>query len=100
MGVAALVLGIVSVIIALIPFCGTIAFIPAVIGLILGIVDTVQKSKKQEKKGLAIAGIVLNAIAIVFIAIYTIAFGNAAKQISDSWNETITNEWAWFSSCS
>ena len=92
MGVAALVLGIVSVIIALVPLCGSIAFIPAIIGLILGIVDTVQKSKKQEKKGLAIAGIVLNAIAIVFIAVYTIAIGNAAKELGDSLNETLTNE--------
>ena len=92
MGVAALVLGIVSIIIAWIPFCGSIAFVPAVIGLILGIVDTVQKSKKQEKKGLAIAGIVLNAIAIVFIAVYTIAIGSAAKKLGDEWNEAIANE--------
>lgn len=68
MGVASLVLGIVSIIIGFIPFCGAIAFIPAVIGLILGIVDAVKKSKSQEPKGMAIAGIILSAIAIVVIA--------------------------------
>lgn len=91
MGVAALVLGIVSVIIAIIPFCGSIAFIPAIIGLILGIVDTVQKSKKQEKKGLAVAGIVLNAIAIVFIAVYTIIAGAAVNEFGKGLNEAFSN---------
>lgn len=72
MGVASLVLGIVSVIIGFVPICGTIAFIPAIIGLILGIVDIVKKSKSQEAKGLAIAGTVLSSIAILIIGYYWI----------------------------
>ena len=44
MGVAALILGIVSTIFGFVPFCGIIAFVPAVVGLILGIIDIVQKS--------------------------------------------------------
>lgn len=64
MGIAALVLGIISIIIGFIPLCGSIALLPAIIGLILGIVDTVQKSKKGEKKGVSIAGLVLSAIAV------------------------------------
>ncbi len=67
MGVASLVLGIVSIVFGFVPFCGAIALIPAIIGLILGIVDAVKKSKAQEPKGMAIAGIVLSAIAIVII---------------------------------
>lgn len=92
MGVAALVLGIVSIIFAWIPFCGTIAFIPAIIGLILGIIDTVQKSKKGEKKGVSIAGIILSAIAIAFITIYTIAIGSAAQKAAEALNNINTNE--------
>lgn len=81
MGVASLVLGIVSIIIGFIPFCGAIAFIPAVIGLILGIVDAVKKSKSQESKGMAIAGIILSAIAIVVIAwwVFVVAAASVAS---------------------
>lgn len=67
MGVASLVLGIVSVVISFVPFCGIIALIPAIVGLILGIVDVVKKSKVQEPKGMSIAGIVCSAVAIIFI---------------------------------
>ena len=92
MGVAALVLGIVSIVIAWIPLCGVIAFIPALIGLILGIVDTVKKSKKGEKKGMSIAGIILNALAIIFIAVYTFAIGGAVSQGLNELNEAAANE--------
>ena len=74
MGVAALVLGIISIIVGFIPFCGAIAFIPAVIGLILGIIDTVKKSKSGEKKAISIVGLVLSAVAIVIITLWTLVF--------------------------
>lgn len=67
MGIASLVLGILSAIIGFIPLCGMIALLPAFIGLILGIVDAVKKSKAGEPKGMAIAGIILSAISIVII---------------------------------
>lgn len=78
MGVASLVLGIVSLVFGFIPFCGIIAIIPAFIGLILGIVDAVKKSKSQEPKGMAIAGIVLSVIAIVVIAWWVLVVAAAA----------------------
>lgn len=67
MGVASLVLGIVSLIVGFVPLCGAIALLPAIVGLILGIIDTVKKGKTNEKKGQSIAGIVMCAIAIVII---------------------------------
>ncbi len=78
MGVAALVLGIISIIIALIPLCGSVAFIPALVGLILGIVDTVKKAKAGQKKGVSIAGIVLSALAIIFIFLWIFVLGAGA----------------------
>ena len=75
MGIAALILGIISFIVALIPLCGYFAFLPAIIGLILGIVYVVKQSKVEDgKKGMGIAGIILNALAIIFIIAYTILF--------------------------
>lgn len=86
MGVASLVLGIISALLAFVPFCGYLAFLPALIGLVLGIVDIAQKGKKQEPKGQGIAGVVLNAIAIVIIIAWTVLFaagGAAASAASE-----------------
>lgn len=74
MGIAALIIGIVSAILAFIPLCGYIAFIPALVGLALGIVDIVQKSKKNEPKVMGIVGVITNAAAIILIVVWTILF--------------------------
>ena len=77
MGVASLVLAIISLITSWIPFVCFMAFILAVVGLILGIVDAVKKGKtNNNKKGFGIAGLVISAIAIPII-IFTsiITFG-------------------------
>lgn len=70
MGTASLVLGIVSIIFAIIPILGTIAFVPALVGLVLGIVFCVKKSKLGEPKGRGMAGAIICGIAILFILIY------------------------------
>lgn len=78
MGIASLVLGIISLIVSFIPCCGSLAIIPAIIALILGIVEVVKKGKAGEPKGKGIAGIVLSAIAIVIIVVWFVIFGAAA----------------------
>ncbi len=75
MGIAALILGIISILIGFIPLCGSIALVPAIIGLILGIVDTVTKRKRGEKIAISVAGLVLSAIAIVIIVFWVFIFG-------------------------
>ena len=71
MGIASMVIGIVSAVLGFIPLCNYFAFIPEVVGLILGIVDLVTKSKKGEPKKSAIAGIILCAAALVLIFVWT-----------------------------
>jgi len=71
MGIAALIIGIVSAVLAFIPLCGYIAFVPALVGLALGIVDIIQKSKKNESKVMGIVGVITNAVAIVIIIVWT-----------------------------
>ena len=56
MGIAALVIGIVAVIIGFIPGCGIIALLPAIVGLILGIIEVKKKSKAGQPKGKGMAG--------------------------------------------
>ena len=86
MGIASMVIGILAAILAFIPFCGYIAFVPAVIGLILGIVDVNKKKKLEKPKGQGIAGIVLNAVAIGLIWLYTIAFAGAAVEAVEAFD--------------
>ena len=71
MGVASLVLGIISLIMSFIPFIGIIFCITAVISIILGIVSL---CKKQDK-GKSIAGIITSAIAIIITILYCFVIG-------------------------
>ncbi len=83
MGIAALVLGILSCVIALIPVFGFFAVFTALAGIILAIVDLVQKSKKGGKKGFAIAGLILSILSgilmIVSVVILGVGIYNAAE---------------------
>ena len=85
MGIASLVLGIVAIVIGWIPFICFIAFILAVVGLILGIVDTIKKNKNNDsKRGLSIAGLIVSAISIPTIIITCIvSLGIFAAMITD-----------------
>lgn len=94
MGVAALILGIVSLILAFIPIIGIFAFIPAIIGLILGIVSVVSKSKKNEPKGMSIASIILTSISmfIIFIWLFVLPLfiaGMGNQMLEDGTDEVI-----------
>lgn len=75
MGLAAMIIGIIAVVLGFIPFCGYFALLPAIVGLILGIVDVKQKSKAKQPKGQGMAGIVLNAVAIIVILLWTLVIG-------------------------
>ena len=78
MGIASLILGIISLAVGWIPFICFICLILAVIGLILGIVDTVKKNKagiQINKTITSIVGLIICAIAIpviVFSSIFSI----------------------------
>lgn len=94
MGVAALVLGIVSLVISFIPLCGTWALIPAIVGVVLGIVDWVKKKKEDAPKGKAIAGTICSGIAIIVIVAWWLLFGIAANEASKELNRVIeTTDW-------
>ena len=65
MATAALVLGIISLATWLIPIIG---YPVTIVGLVLGI-----KSVKSEKRGMAIAGIVMSSIGLVLSLVNSIA---------------------------
>ncbi len=85
MGIAALVIGIISLLIAWIPCIGMIALFPAGVGLILGIIDIIICASKNKPKGMGIAGTICCAVAIacVFVAnAFVVAVADsAAKEV-------------------
>lgn len=85
LGIASLVLGIVAAVIALIPVCGVIAFGPAVVGLVLGVINVVLRGKANLPKGVGIAGIILNIAAIAFILAYLyVILPQAAEAVKET----------------
>lgn len=91
MGVAALVLGIISIIMSCIPFCNYFFIIPALVGVILGICDVVSKRKKGGKKGIGIAGMILSILSIVIIIVVTLLIAFGVVALNDIYNESLTN---------
>ena len=73
MGVASMVLGIVSLVFTFL--CGCISMITAPIGLILGIVELVRKKGSNEPKGMAVSGVVMCSISILIFIVLVIILG-------------------------
>ena len=95
MGIASLILGIISLSMGWIPFICFIMFALAIVGLILGAVDVAKKSKIEGgKKGIGIAGLVISALAIPVIiisSIITIGVMVAVINEPELYNETYDN---------
>lgn len=82
-----MILGIISALVCWIPLCNYWALVPAIVGLILGLVDIKQKQSKQLAHGMGIAGVSLNIVALAVIGIWTIYIGTEAHKIKNSTNE-------------
>lgn len=81
LAVAALVLGIVGLAISWMPIINNLAFIVALVGLILGIVGIVGCSRKGKGgKGLAIAGVVLSVVTCVVVLATQAAYSAAIDE--------------------
>lgn len=65
MDIASLIIGIISAVLGFIPCCGWMAVGPAIVGLILGLVDFNRKKETDAPNGMAMAGIILNGIALL-----------------------------------
>lgn len=74
MDIVSLVIGVVAAILGFIPCCSWLALAPAVVGLVLGIVSYNRKRETDAPTGVALAGMILNGIAILLIAGYTLVF--------------------------
>ena len=78
MSITSLVLGIIAVLIGWYPCTIWVAWILAVVGLVLGIIGCVQDAKAGRPKGKAIAGIILCSIGLVEGVIFWFCIAAAA----------------------
>jgi hypothetical protein len=65
LGIAALIIGIITFVLAIIPCVGVIAIIPGIIAIILASVGLSQSSRQNSPKGILTAGLIIGIIAIM-----------------------------------
>lgn len=72
MGIASLIIGIISIIIAFIPNYGTLALILAFIAVIFGIIGMLQRNGQDRPSAMPIIATVISilAIAIIYVWVY------------------------------
>lgn len=93
MGTASFVIGIITLILS--PFLNIYLILPSLLSLLLGIIDTVIKTKKKEPKGLSIAGIVLSSISLVICILIVVGvyyFSGTIVNELDSVKEELQQE--------
>lgn len=81
MSIAGLVLGIIALLFAFVPFLGVIAVFPGVLGLLLALIDVIIKAKKGGGKAVGIVAIVLCALAIGVSTLNFHASDEAVKEL-------------------
>lgn len=83
LGVAALILGIIGLILCFIPVINVFGVILAITALILGIVGMIIAKKKGGSKGMALTGLILGALGIIiFIVMYAVVFAAASEELT------------------
>ncbi len=83
LGVAALVIGILSAVIALIPIFGFISWLLAPLAIILGLIGM----QKESGRGLALGGVISGGVGLVICVLWLLAF-----QGMISWGEQVGRE--------
>ena len=87
MNIASLVLGIIALLFSFIPLLGTIAYLPAILAIIFGLIVIFKKSKgdtEKPKKGMGIAGLVIAIVSIILV-------NSMNSAIIDSVNELVSD---------
>ena len=88
MGTAGMILGIIGVVFAFIPLVGPFVSIPCIaIGLPLSIIGFFLNLRRNQGKGMSIAGIVCNGIALALTVISIVITVTAVNEITESLSE-------------
>lgn len=78
MGTAALVLGIVAILFAFIPFVGFVSYPLAILGIIFGLLGLSRVGKKvATNRGVTLTGLILSVIGLVLVIVSTVLYVSA-----------------------
>ena len=88
MGIASLILGVISIVLAIIPYAGLfLAPVPTLLGLGLGLADLIARRKRRDYCGVAVAGTLVSAFALA-ILLGWLALFSLGKPENPIWWET------------
>ena len=88
MGTAGMILGIIGVVFAFIPFVGPFVSIPCIaIGLPISVIGFFLNLRRNQGKGMSIAGIICNCIALAMTVISIIITVNVVQEIDEALSE-------------
>jgi hypothetical protein len=90
LGIAALVIGIITFVLAVIPCVGLIAIIPGIISIILASVGLSQASRNNSPRGVLVAGLIIAIIASLISLSQVFVVGKIASK-ADKWPNEIQN---------
>jgi uncharacterized membrane protein len=79
LGIAALITGIVTFVLAVIPCVGLIAIIPGLITIVLAVVGLSQSSASNSPRGIIIAGLIIGVVATMISVSQFFVAGRIAK---------------------
>lgn len=81
LAIIGLVLGIIAILFSFVPCLGTLAFLPGLAGLILGVISFLKAKDNGHPQGMSIAVIVVSIIACAISAFQMYALGNLASDM-------------------
>jgi hypothetical protein len=90
LAIIGLILGIIAIIFAFIPCIGTLAFIPGVIGLILGVISYMKAKDEGHPKGMPIGVIVVSLVACAISAFQIFTIGTMASGMKSEMKDYTT----------
>ncbi|MGD0583429.1 MAG: hypothetical protein ABR974_10840 [Bacteroidales bacterium] len=88
LGIAALITGIITFVLAVIPCVGIIAIIPGIITIVLASVGLSQASRNDSPRGVVIAGLIIGIIAVMISFSQIFIVGRIASH-KDRWPSDI-----------
>lgn len=88
LGIAGMILGIITVIVSFIPCLGMYALIPGVVGLIVSIISINQANKAGAPKGMAVAGLICSIIGCAIAGWQWYVIATAADKMKDAFENS------------
>jgi hypothetical protein len=85
LGIAGLVLGIITMMMAFIPCIGALAFLPGIAGIVLSAIALGQSKKVKVQNGIAISGLVCSIIGVCIALVQFWFIQKASKHLQDGY---------------